>query len=127
MRRNDDRRKRQLPDSEFIGKRNPPAELVKDAGDDEDPTMAVVASQTTIVTADIVDAVCIRIERHHFQLYKQMRWVFTFAIAYPERYSNVDLKMFVRHAGEACRSSKLYKIAAVANGGPLESRQRIAP
>jgi hypothetical protein len=105
--------------------RRDPAPPVENDTNTGDQAMAIAGDRIPIIASDFVDAVCIKIERHYFQMFKQPRWVFTFAVAYPERYSNLNLQMFIRDRPIACRSSKLYKSACLANGGPLRPRQQI--
>src|SRR5262245_58935827 len=74
-----------------------------------------------------VDAICKKIERKTFGLYKKDKLIFHLRIVEPSTYSDVTLRMFVQIKNEwktrpMPRSAKLYRLATVALGRPATRR-----
>jgi len=128
-RTNGDRRRHQTPLDELAaGRREPAAEAeIPKSADPEEPL--AFANQEAVLLppeVEIVDAVCLSIERQYFKPFKHPSLAFRFAIAVPEQFCELDLWMYTRETKSASIGSKLYAAAVVANNGRLlQKRQAI--
>jgi hypothetical protein len=114
-----DRRTKQRPPDEIIERRDPPAAA---ANNDND---VVGTTSAGVIPVDEVDAVCTSMEKKPYDRYQQSRWVLTFAVAFPEKYSECDLVMYLHdYKGRIPAGSRLHAAASIAAGG-LQPRQRI--
>src|SRR5262245_21446395 len=120
MRRKGDRRKRQLPPEEYIENRNPPASFGNSADGND-----VMRSQADgiVIPETEADCVCLKVEPGHFRSFKNRSWIFTFAIAYPEKYSEHNLIMYATDT--SARGSKLVHAAWIATDKQYDPRQPI--
>ena len=96
----------------------------------EDDSFGVVLNANVLLDAacKTVDATCIKIEPHYFPLYKRHGYIFTFDVFEPEKYSEIDLELFVRFDPRwksIPRSSKLYKLLCVALGRHPRKGERL--
>ena len=96
---------------------------------DDDEVIGIVGEIDPVLLVDIVDAVCVKVQKIKYPHCKDPSRVFSsFEIFSPEEYAGETVRLFCRDNPRwryLSRRSSLYKAATVAEGRPLTRRSQV--